>query len=336
MVATAPPRPEEPAPAPPPSRDLGATKPRGKVGDGLFRYIALVAGLMVLVILGLIAYSMTKEAWPWFRDEGLDAVFSDNWDPTHNHFGALALIYGTFLVGFLSLLFAVPVSVGIALFVTEIAPRRLARPVIYVIDLLAAIPSVVYGLWAIAVLFAPLTDVFKTLNDWFGGVPILGDIFGDPSATGRSYLTAGLIVAIMITPIVTSITREVFATTPAALKEAAYGMGATKWEMIRSAVFPHSRGGVVAAVMIGLGRAIGETIAVFLVIGGSTTITPNILGSGATMASTIVAEFGEATGTHRAALIGLGVVLLVLTVAVGMLARAVVAYFDRRSGAIAT
>jgi phosphate transport system permease protein len=334
MVATAPPRPEGPAPAPPPRRELG-DRARGKAADNLFRYIALLAGVMVLVILGLIAYSMTKEAWPWFRQEGLGAIFSDNWDPTHNHYGALALIYGTFVVGFLALLFAVPVSLGIALFVNEVAPRRIAKPIIYVIDLLAAIPSVVYGLWAIAVLLSPLSDLFKTLNDWFGGVPILGDIFGDPSATGRSFLTAGLIVAIMITPIITSISREVFATTPTALKEAAYGMGATKWEMIRSSVFPHSRGGVVAAVMIGLGRAIGETIAVFLIIGGTTIVSANILGPGATMASTIVAEFNEATGVHRAALIGLGVVLLVLTVAVGMLARALVAHFDRRSGAVA-
>src|SRR5262245_35481727 len=225
MVATAPPRPEGPAPAP--RGSLGSGRARGRGADHLFRYIALVAGVMVLVILGLIAYSMTKEAWPWFREEGLDAIFSDNWDPTHNQFGAAALIYGTFLVGFLSLLFAVPVSIGIALFVNEVAPRRIAKPIIYVIDLLAAIPSVVYGLWAIAVLLAPLSDMFTTLNDWFGGVPILGDIFGDPSTTGRSYLTAGIIVAIMIIPIITSITREVFATTPTALKEAAYGIGAT-------------------------------------------------------------------------------------------------------------
>jgi phosphate transport system permease protein len=241
----------------------------------------------------------------------------------------------TLMVAAIALVISVPVSVGIALFVTEVAPRRMRLPIVFVIDLLAAIPSVVYGLWAIAVLIAPLGDVFTSLHDWFGGVPVLGDIFGDPSATGRSYLTAGIIVAIMITPIITSISREVFATTPIALKEASYGLGSTKWEMIRGAILPHSRGGLVAAVMIGLGRAIGETIAVFLIIGGSTTISANILGSGATMASTIIAEFGEATGIHRAALIGLGVVLLVLTVAVGMLARAVVAHFDRRSGAVA-
>ena len=289
----------------------------------------------MLVVLGLIAYSMTKEAWPWFKEEGL-GIFADNWDPTHGQYGAGALIFGTFLVGLLALLLAVPVSIGIALFVTEVAPKKLAKPVTYTVDLLAAIPSVVYGLWALAVLVKPLADLYANLHDWFGGIPILGAIFGDPSSSGYAFLTAGIVVAIMITPIITSITREVFATTPSALKEASFGLGSTKWEMIRGAVFPHSRGGVVAAIMIGLGRAIGETIAVFLIIGNSPILTANILHSGATAASTIVAEFNEAFGVHRAALIGLGVVLLVLTVGVGMLARAVVAHFDRRSGAVAS
>jgi phosphate transport system permease protein len=324
-------------PEPTPLSDRGqlSGKRGNALGDHLFRYIALLAGLMVLVILGLIAYSMTKEAMPWFRQEGLSAIFSDNWDPTHNHFGALALIYGTFLVGFLALLFAVPVSVGIALFVTEVAPPKVAKPIIYTVDLLAAIPSVVYGLWAIAVLMEPLSQIFRDISNATQGIPILDSLFANPSATGRSYMTAGIIVAIMITPIITSITREVFATTPLALKEAAYGLGSTRWEMIRGAVIPHSRGGVVAAVMIGLGRALGETIAIALVIGGTATITSEVFGPGSTMASTIVLEFGEATGTHRAALIGLGVVLLALTVAVGVLARSMVARFDRRSGAVA-
>jgi len=330
MAVEAPPRSGD---APTPTRGLSSGGAPSKVGDHLFRYVALVAGLMILVILVLIAWSMTKEAWPWFKEEGL-GVFADDWDPTNGHYGAGALIFGTFLVGFLALLLAVPVSIGIALFVTEVAPRRLAKPVTYTIDLLAAIPSVVYGLWAIAVLLSPLSDIYATLHDWFGDVPVLGAIFGDPSRTGLAFLTAGIVVAIMITPIITSITREVFATTPVALKEAAYGLGSTKWEMIRGAVFPHSRGGVVAAVMIGLGRAIGETIAVFLIIGGSAIVSANVLGPGASAASTIVAEFNEATGVHRAALIGLGVVLLVLTVGVGMLARTVVGHFDRRSGAV--
>jgi phosphate transport system permease protein len=323
-----------PEPEPQGLRDGG--RRRGVVGDHLFRWLALLGGLMVLIILGLIAYSTTSKALPWFQKEGLGSVLTDNWDPAHNHFGALSLVYGTFLVGFLALLIAVPISIGIALFVTEIAPRRLARPVIYVVDLLAAIPSVVYGLWAIFVLLDPLANLYGDVSSATADIPILKTLFAEPSATGRSYMTAGIIVAIMITPIITSITREVFATTPVALKEASYGLGSTKWEMIRGAVFPHSRGGLVAAVMIGLGRAIGETIAVFLIIGGTPTITGNVLHSGASMASTIVAEFGEATGVHRAALIGLGVVLLALTVAVGMLARVLVAHFDRRSGAVAS
>ena len=197
---------------------------------------------MVLIVLGLIAYSTTNEALPWFRKEGLGAVFSDNWNPGQNHFGALALLYGTFLVGFIALLIAVPISVGIALFVTEIAPYRVGRAIVYTVDLLAAIPSVVYGLWAVFVLIEPLAEIFADVSSTFDGVPILGAITASPSATGRSFLTAGIVVAIMITPIVTSLTREVFATTPTALKEAAYGLGSTKWEMIRGAVLPAQPG----------------------------------------------------------------------------------------------
>jgi phosphate transport system permease protein len=302
------------------------------LADTVFRWVALASGLMVLVVLGLIAYSTTNEAWPWFEAEGLSAIFSDSWNPSQNQFGALALIYGTFLVGVLALLIAVPISVGIALFVEEIAPARLKNAMIYTLDLLAAIPSVVYGLWAIAVLIAPLADIYENVSDATSGIPIIGDITANPSTTGKAYMTAGIVVAIMITPIITSITREVFATTPQTLKEAAYGLGATRWEMIKSAVFAHSRGGVISAVMIGLGRAIGETIAIFLVVGSTVRLSPEIFAPGETMASIIVAEFGEASGVHRAALIGLGVVLFVLTVLVGMSARAVVNRYDRRMG----
>jgi phosphate transport system permease protein len=334
MTTLAPPEPSAVEPAPEPRGVKGDRgRRRGVAGDHLFRWLALLGGLTVLVVLALIAYVTTSKAMPWFRHEGFGAVFSDNWDPAHDHFGALSLVYGTFLVGFLSLLMAVPVSIGIAIFVTEIAPRRLARAIVYVVDLLAAIPSVVYGLWAIFVLLDPLASLFGDVSSATSGIPILDELFADPSATGRSYFTAGLIVAIMITPIVTSITREVFATTPTSLKEAAYGLGSTRWEMIRGAVFPHSRGGVVSAVMIGLGRAIGETIAVALVIGSSHNISLHIFGPGDTMASAIVNEFGESSGTHRSALIGLGVVLFVLTVFVGMSARAVVSHYDKKSGA---
>jgi phosphate transport system permease protein len=334
MAVTAPPRPND-SPAQPP-RGLGTgPRPPGIVTDHVFKWIALAAGLLVLAILALIAYSTIENSWPWFREEGL-GIFADNWDPAKGQFGAGAMIFGTFLVGIIALVISVPVSVGIALFVNEVAPRRMRKPIIYTIDLLAAIPSVVYGLWALNALTPnPLADVYRDVSAATSGIPILSEITADPSASALSYMTAGLIVAIMITPIITSLTREVFATTPAPLKEAAYGMGATRWEMIRGAVFPHSRGGVVSAVMIGLGRAIGETIAVALLIGSSQHISEKIFGPGDTLAAIIANQFGESTGTQRAALIGMGVVLLVLTVGVGVLARGIVSRYDRRSGAVA-
>jgi phosphate transport system permease protein len=334
MAVTAPPRPNDtPAPAP---RGLGTgSRPPGRISDGVFKWVALAAGLLVLAILGLIAYTTIKNSWPWFREEGF-GIFADNWDPAKGQYGAGAMIYGTFLVGVIALVISVPVSIGIALFVTEVAPKRLRKPIIYTVDLLAAIPSVVYGLWALYALTPnPLADIYQSISDALSGIPVIGDLFADPSKTALSYMTAGLIVAIMVTPIVTSLTREVFATTPPSLKEAAYGMGATRWEMIRGSVLPHSRGGVVSAVMIGLGRAIGETIAVALLIGSSQHISPHLFGPGDTLASIIANEFSEATGIQRAALIGMGVVLLVLTVAVGMLARGIVSRYERRSGAVA-
>jgi len=325
MATEAPPRPA----APSPKRLSDGQRPPGIVADRAFRYLALAAGLMVLLILALIAYSTTNEAWPWFKEEGL-GIFANNWDPAHDEFGVGALIYGTFLVSAIALVLAVPVSIGIALFVTEIAPPRLRRPIVYVVDLLAAIPSVVYGLWGLIV-FAPwIVTYYEKISDSVSSIPVLNSIFGEPSQAGKSFATAGIIVAIMITPIITSIIREVYATCPASLKEAALAMGATRWEMIRGAVFPHSRSGTVAAVMIGLGRAVGETIAIALVVGSSVQLSANILGPGQTLAGIIPLEFGEASGTQRAALIGMGVVLFVATLVIGILARAIVARTDRR------
>lgn len=303
---------------------IGGTRPPGIVADRVFRYVALVGGLTVLVVLALIAITTTREALPWFRAEGINTIVSDDWDPAKGHFGALGLVYGTLLVSFLALLLAVPVSIGIALFVTEVAPRAIRRPVVYTVDLLAAIPSVVYGLWALLVLAQPLASAFKSISSATADVPLLGKLTADPSGSGQSFATASVVVAIMITPIITSIVREVFATVPTEQKEAAYGLGATRWEMIRGAVFPHSRSGIVAGVMIGLGRAIGETIAVALIVGSSPRVTEQIFGPGDTMASVIANQFGEASGTHRAALIGLGVVLFAVTIVIGVIARAVV------------
>ncbi|HEY6530690.1 MAG TPA: phosphate ABC transporter permease subunit PstC [Acidimicrobiales bacterium] len=304
---------------------------RGRRGDATFRFVAAAAGICVLLILALIAISTTREAWPAFEEEGLSFITSDTWDPAAGEFGALAFIYGTVLVSVIALILSVPVSLGIALYTNEAAPRRLRMPIVYVIDLLAAIPSVVYGLWGVLVLASVLNEqVYTRVNDWVGGWPVLGWFFGgDPGP--RSFMTAGIILAIMITPIITSLSREVIATVPSAQREAAYGMGATRWEMIRAAVMPWSRGGIVGAVMLGLGRAMGETIAVALVIGSFPQITTELFEQGDAMAAVVANQFGESSGTHRAALVGMGVVLFALTIVVNVSARAIVGQFDRRS-----
>ena len=312
------------------------TKGGGVRADRLFRFSALAAGLLVLAILALILVTTSREAWPVFADEGLSFLTSKTWDPASNEFGALAFVYGTVIVSLISLLIAVPVSLGIALFLTELAPRRLRAPAVTVIDLLAAIPSVVFGLWGILVVAPALYKLYQALHDTLGGVPVIGSLFGTPVGGGRSFMTAGIILAIMIIPIITSISREVFATVPSSDKQAAYALGATRWEMIKGAVFPHSFGGLVGAVMLGLGRAMGETIAVALTIGAATQITPNLFAGGNAMPSVIVLEFSESTGEWTAALIGLGVFLFVITVLVNVLARLVVNRAEiRMKGAVA-
>jgi phosphate transport system permease protein len=296
--------------------------------DQLFSWLCLGSGLLVLIVLGLILISTGNEAMPAFRQEGLGFLTSSRWDIPGNQFGALAFIYGTLVASAIALVIAVPISIGLALFITELAPKKLRTPVVYLIDLLAAVPSVVYGLWGILVFGPQIGKLYNSISNAFDGIPLLGTLFH--GASGRSFMTAGIILAIMITPIVTSISREVFATVPRDQKEAAWGLGATRFEMIRGAVFPYSRNGLVGAVMLGLGRAMGETIAVALVIGSSPVIIANLFVQGDAMAAVIANQFGEADGVHRAALIGLGVVLFVMTVLVNVLARKITGRADRR------
>ena len=303
---------------------------RGARGDQVFRGLALLSGLVVLGVLGLIAWSMTKQAWPAFKVAGVSFVASNDWVPETNTYGALAFIYGTLLSSAIALLLAVPVSIGIALFANEAAPRRLRRPVIYVMDLLAAVPSVVYGLWGLLVLAPHIQPVYQAIADATDGVPVLGAIFGG-QASGKSFMTAGIILAIMMTPIVTSLSREVIATVPRSQREAAYGMGATRWEMIRYSVLPWSRGGITGSVMLGLGRAMGETIAVALVIGSAAQITTHVFFPGDAMAAVIVNQFGEADSLDKSALIGLGVVLFVITILINVAARSIITRLDRRT-----
>ena len=311
---------------------VGGPRPPGVVADRVVRVLAIAAGVVVLVVLGLIIYATLENSFDWFETEGIGGVLSTTWSPSEGEFGVGALILMTLMVAVIALLIAVPVSIGIALFVTEVAPRRARLPIVFVIDLLAAIPSVVFGLWALRQLAQPLADVYRDVHEAVDGIPVLERIFGVPSASGLAIMTGGIVVAIMITPIITAITREVFATCPLSQKEATLAMGATRWEMIRGAVFPHSRSGVVAAVIVGFGRAIGETIAVALVVGSSQQLTENVLAPGDTLASIIANQFGEASGIHRSALIGLGVVLLVITIVVGTIARAVLRRANSRLG----
>jgi phosphate transport system permease protein len=308
-----------------PAGTAGPTRPlyeRRPFGDRAFQIITLAAGLLVLVILVLIAFSTTQQATPWFKAEGW-GIFGKTWNTATNQFGALAFIYGTAITSAIALIMAVPVSVGIALLLTEVVPYRLARPIVYVIDLLAVVPSVVWGLWGILV-FAPwIQHIYTSIGSAVTGIPVLDTLFGPPSS-GASFFTAGIILAFMITPIITSLSREVIATVPAIDKEGAYALGATRLEMITGAVWPHSKGGIVGAVLLGLGRAMGETIAAALVIGSSATITLHLFAPGDSMPAVIANQFGEASGTFRAALIGLGVLLFAFTIIINIIARAIV------------
>ena len=311
-----------------PAGSASALSERRPLGDRSFQVLALASGLLVLVILVLIAVSTSQQASSWFSTEGLK-IFTRDWDPTTNQFGALAFIYGTVVTGIIALVMAVPVSIGIALLLTEVVPYRWARPIVYVIDLLAVVPSVVWGLWGILV-FAPwLQHIYTSIAGGVNGVPVLGPLFGQP-VSGASFFTCGIILAFMITPIVTSLSREVIATVPVIDREGAYALGATRWEMIRGAVWPHSQGGVVGAVLLGLGRAMGETIAAALVIGSSPAITSHLFAPGYNMPSVIANQFGESTGVFRAALMGIGVLLFVLTIIINVLARGVVERNARR------
>jgi phosphate transport system permease protein len=301
---------------------------RRPLGDRGFQILALGSGLLVLVILVLIAVSTSQQASAWFSSEGLK-IFTNNWDPANNQFGALAFIYGTAVTAVIAVVMAVPVSVGIALLLNEVVPYRWSRPIVYVIDLLAVVPSVVWGLWGILV-FAPwIQHIYASIASGVKGVPVLGALFGPPTS-GASFFTAGVILAFMITPIVTSLSREVIATVPQIDREGAYALGATRWEMITGAVWPHSQGGVVGAVLLGLGRAMGETIAAALVIGSSATITSHLFAPGYNMPAVIANQFGEASGTFRAALMGLGVLLFVFTIIINVLARGIVERSARR------
>jgi phosphate transport system permease protein len=306
----------------------GLDSTKGAGPDTAFRYAAFGAGLMVLVILALITITTAQAAWPAFSVEYFTQA---KWIPSEGQFGMLGFLWATLLISFIGIAMAVPISVGIALFATEVAPRRLRRTITTVMDLLASIPSVVFGLVGFYVLKAPAQDLFRAIGDACAGIPILNRIFGEGSA-GTSILMAGIVLSIMVLPIVTSISREVFDTVPRNDKEGALALGATRSEMISGVVIPHSLGGLTGAVMLGLGRAMGETIAVTLLIGGVSNppITIDVLSASDAMPSAIARYLSESAGTYRAALIGLGVTLFVITMVINVMSRKVVNVFDQR------
>ena len=283
-----------------------------------------------MIILVLIAWTITKKSLPVFREVGFSFFTEERWAPADEVYGALSFIYGTAITSSSPSIISVPVSLGIALFTTHVAPARLKRWLVSLTDLVAVVPSVVFGLWGIIFLAPKLAPVYKSISGFFEGWPVLGSIFG-PASAGRTFMTAGLILAVMITPIITSIAREVIETTPPTDCDGALALGATRWEMITGAVMPHSLGGIVGAVMLGLGRAMGETIAVALVIGSSATITANVFSAGDSLPAVIAFQWGEATSDiKRSALVAMGLTLFVLTIIVNLSATAIVGRATRR------
>ena len=290
--------------------------------DSAFRYVTRAAAITVLAILFGVFVSLVLGAWPAFRTFGLDFLTTQSWNPVTDKFGALPPIYGTVVTSLIAMLIAVPVGIGIAIFLTELCPRLLRQSIGIAIELLAGIPSIIYGIWGLFV-FAPFLQqhVQPALIDYLGGLPVLGALFTGPPY-GIGVFTAGLILAIMVIPFISSISRDVFETTPAVLKESAYALGATKWEVIWSVVLPYGRSGVLGGVMLGLGRALGETMAVTFVIGNAHKISVSVIAPGTTISATIANEFTEAVGDlYTASLIALGFILFVITFIVLAIAR---------------
>jgi phosphate ABC transporter permease protein PstC len=300
---------------------------RARLPDQAMRWILTGLAAAILLLIGFFFVRLIVEAQPALSKFGVVGfTFDNDWDVSRSIYGALPLVAGTLITAGIALLIGVPIAVATAVFLTELCPRRARGLLTVLLELLAAVPSVVYGLWGVFVLIPKL----KGAEGWFGRtfdfVPFVG-----PDVAGPNYFIAGLILAIMILPIVSAISREVIATVPVAQKEAALAIGATRWEMIRLAVLPYSRSGITGAAMLGLGRAIGETIAVTLVIGNAPQIGDTIFSQGYTLAAVIANEFGEAANNelHRAALIAAGLVLFVLTLVVNIIARWIVARSTR-------
>jgi phosphate transport system permease protein len=314
-----------------PSRAKALAKLR--LSDAVFHALTRVAALGVLLLLSGVIIALIIGAMPALQTFGFDFITSQRWNPVTEKFGALAPIYGTIVTSFIAMLIAVPVGLFIAMFLTELCPMSLRRPIGIAIELLAGIPSIIYGIWGLFV-FAPFLQgtLQPFLISLFGNIPVLSAIFEGPPY-GIGVLTASLILAIMVLPFITSISRDVFDAVPPVLKEAAYGLGCTTWEVVRYVVLPYTRVGVIGGVMLGLGRALGETMAVTFVIGNAHKISASIIAPGTTISATIANEFTEAVGDlYTSSLIALGLILFVITFIVLAAARYMLLRIERRVG----
>jgi phosphate transport system permease protein len=301
-----------------------------RIGDTALHMLTGLAGLGSIVLVGLIAYRVVYGAWPAIQKFGLAFVWSESWDPVTSRFGALDFLYGTAVTSFAAVLIAGPLAIAIALFLTELAPSAVRGVIGSLVEMLAAVPSVVLGLWGIFVLGPFVRDyVDPWLHSWFGWIPLFE---GTPQQAGM--LPAILILAIMIVPITASVSRELFKSVPSELKEGAYGLGLTRWEMVRGVVLPYTRGGVVAAVLLGMGRAVGEAIAVTQVIGGFTGIPTSLFQPGDTLASRIAAQYqGAVSNIHIASIVYLALILLVFALLTNLAAQVIVRRFEfQRTG----
>jgi phosphate transport system permease protein len=304
---------------------------RLRVSDDLFHHLTRGAAVLVLAILSGVIISLISGSLPAIREFGFNFLIEERWNPVTEKFGAAASIYGTLVTSFIAMLFAVPFGLLIALFLTELCPIWLRRPIGIAIELLAGIPSIIYGIWGLFV-FAQflLLTLPPALIDWFGDIPVLSTLFEGPPY-GIGMLTASLVLAVMVLPFITSISRDVFDAVPPVLKEAAYGVGCTTWEVMRYVVLPYARTGVIGGAMLGLGRALGETMAVTFVIGNAHRITASILAPGTTISATIANEFTEAVGSlYTSALIELGLILFAITFIVLAIARYFLMRMDQR------
>jgi len=300
--------------------------------DRFFRLVLTATVVFVLVALASAALSMLWGGRHALQEQGLSFFYSADWNPVENKFGALAPIYGTLVTALIAMLIAVPVSFGIAFFLTEVAPRWLRGPIGTAIELLAGIPSIIYGMWGLFVLVPVMTEyVTPWMNDHLGTLPLVGVLFQGPPL-GIGTLTAGFVLAIMVIPFISSVMREVFLTVPTRLKESAYALGSTKWEVSWDIVLPYTRSAVIGGVFLGLGRALGETMAVAFVIGNTVRLSPSLLEPGTTIAALIANDFGEATETYRSALLLLGFVLFIVTFIVLAIARFMLLRLSRKEG----